>query len=106
MNKKVFIFQKILLLTGKTDEIGCIILIPSLYNIVVIDNFEFTNFKIDLIFRKFGIFLRTQSNIDKILTAHLNIHLPKQLNGYTFAKQTESRKIDSHLFLFVFRLLL
>ena len=44
-----------------------------LYNIVIIDNFDFNIFQIDLNFRSFGIFLCTRSYIENIITAHLNI---------------------------------
>ena len=45
------------------EKICCIISIPSLYNIVDIDNFDLNIFRIDLNFGNFGIFLRTHKVI-------------------------------------------
>ena len=55
--------EHVIVLTEKTEKIGCIISIPSIYNIVVIDNFDFNYFQIDLDFGNFGIFLRAHKAI-------------------------------------------
>ena len=65
------------------EDICCIISIPSLYNIVVIDNFDFNTTQIDLIFRNFGIFLRTYKVILKLYILAYNCQ--NGSNGYVFS---------------------
>ena len=52
--------ERVIALTEKTEKIGCIISITSIYNIVVTDNFDFNYFQIDV---DFGIFLRAHKVI-------------------------------------------
>ena len=61
-------------LIRKTEKIFCIISIPSLYNIVVIENFDFNYFQIDLDLGVLAFFCAlTKSNIDKTITVHATI---------------------------------
>ena len=62
----------------ETEKVCCIISLPSYYNIVIIDSFDFNIFQMDLNFGNFGIFMRTHKDISIQLTiVHCNIELAK-----------------------------